>query len=186
MEREPGEAGGTLRPQGSNDPAKASWQAGGGSVCWLCSLKPSQPGCLGTLTPQGASQRKCAPPGIRPALPGLIRAGRSPGSPRGKTGMCVECGNRSCRLVLAPDVTSNDPSDPSTKVSSDPASHRPSHPWELASAQGTLTQGNGPRREGQGRHHHTDLSQGCARPPRTPAPAPGNESRSPDRLRPKN
>ena len=30
MEREPGEAGGTMRPQGSGDPAKASGQAGGG------------------------------------------------------------------------------------------------------------------------------------------------------------
>ena len=117
MEREPGEAGGTMRPQGSGDPAKASGQAGGGSVCWLCLPKQSRPGCLGTLTPQGASQRKRAPPSSRPALAGLVRAGRSLGSPRGKTGMGVEHGNRSCRLVLAPVVTSSDASDPSKKVS---------------------------------------------------------------------
>ena len=70
-------------------------------------------------------------------------------------------------------VTSSDASDPTTKVSSDPASHRRSQPWELASAQGTLTQGNGPPRERQGRHRHTHSSRGCAGPPRTPAPAAG-------------
>lgn len=180
MEREPGEAGRTMRPQGSGDPDKASGTRRGKRLS-----KQSRPGCLGTLTPQGASQRKRAPPSSRPALAGLVRAGRSPGKPQGEGG--DSCGVQQRQLQAGPrsPVTSSDASDPTTKVSSDPASHRPSHPWELASAQGTLTEGNGPPREGQGRHHHTHLSRGCVGPPRTPAPAPGNESRSPDRLRPK-